>query len=130
MPETTSVLGYGKADFKKISLGELDKTIRSPYGKLSTEIACAILGAGVANNEMLSDKMMPWDNEPAKDISPFFIFADHGELMRKRTRDLVAKAKAHGVIVETAELNSHTWLFAEAYDQASAFADRILQLDY
>jgi hypothetical protein len=121
---------YGKADFKKISLGELDKTIRSPYGNLSTEIACAILGAGIANNEMGSDKMLPWDNEPAKNISPFFIFADHRELMRKRTRDVVAKAKAHGVIVETAELNSHTWPFGTAYDQASAFADRILQLDH
>jgi len=121
---------YGKADFKKISLGERDKTIRSPYGSLPTEIACAILGAGVANNEMRSDKMMPWDNEPARNISPFFIYADHGELMRTRTRDLVAKAKALGVIVETAELTSHTWPFAAAYDQASAFADRILQLAY
>jgi hypothetical protein len=120
----------GKADFKKINLGEMDKTIRSVHGKQSTEIACAILGAGVANNEMLSDKMLPWDNEPTKNISPFFIFADAGELMRKRTRDLVAKAKAHGVTVETAELNSHTWPFGDAYDQASAFADRILQLDY
>ncbi len=121
---------YGKADFKKISLGDMDKTVRSPHGDLSTEIACAILGAGVANNEMRSDKMMPWDNEPARNISPFFIYADHGELMRKRTRDLVAKAKALGVIVETAELNSHTWPFADAYDQVSAFADRILQLAY
>jgi hypothetical protein len=97
---------------------------------LSTEIACAILGAGVANNEMLSNKMLPWDDEPAKNISPFFIFADHRELMRKRTRDLVAKARAHGVTVEAAELNSHTWPFADAYDRASAFADRVLRLDY
>jgi hypothetical protein len=79
---------------------------------------------------MISNKMMPWENEPAKNISPFFIFADHGELMRTRTRDVVAKAKAHGVIVETAELNSHTWPFGDAYDQASAFVDRVLQLDY
>ncbi|MFO0823680.1 MAG: hypothetical protein U0792_11280 [Gemmataceae bacterium] len=121
---------YGKADFKKISLGEMDKTIPSPHAKLSTEIACAILGAGVANNEMLSGKMLPWDNEPAKNISPFFLFADHNELIRKRTRDVVAKAKAHGVTVETVELNSHTWPFADAYDQASAFADRILKPDY
>lgn len=121
---------YGKADFKKIGFVETDKTIRSPYGNLSTEIACAIFGAGVANNEMRSDKMLPWDNEPAKNISPFFIFADHAALMRERTREIVAKAKAHGVTVESAELNSHTWPFAEAYDRASDFADRILQLDY
>ena len=121
---------YGKADFKKLNLGEMDRTIRSPHGNQSTEIACAILGAGVANNEMRSDKMLPWDNEPAKNISPFFIFADHGELMRQRTREVVVKAKAHGVVVETAELNSHTWPFADVYDQASAFTDRMLQLDY
>ena len=121
---------YGKADFKKISLGEMDKTIRSRYENQSTEIACAILGAGVANNEMRSDKMLPWENEPAKNISPFFIFADHGELMRQRTREIVTKAKAHGVIVETAELNSHTWPYADAFDRASVFVDRILQLDY
>lgn len=121
---------YSKVDFKKTGLGEMDKTIPSPHGNLSTEIACAILGAGVANNEMRSDKMLPWDNEPAKNISPFFLFADHSELMRERTQEVVAKAKAHGVIVETAELNSHTWPFADAYDRASTFADRILQLDY
>lgn len=121
---------HGKADFKKIGLGENDKTIQSPFGNLSTEIACAILGAGVANNEMRSDKMLPWNTEPAKNISPFFIFADHVELMRERTRELVAKAQVHGVIVESAELSSHTWPFGAAYDQASAFADRILQLDY
>lgn len=121
---------YGKADFKKINLGEMDKTLRSPHGTLSTEIACAILGSGVANNEMVSDKMQPWDNEPVKNISPFFIFADHGELMRKRTKDLVAKAKAHGLTVESAEMSAHTWPCAEAYERASAFADRILQLDY
>lgn len=121
---------YGKADFKKIGLAEMDKTIRSSYDNLPTQIACAILGAGVANNELRSEKVLPWDNEPAKNISPFFLFADQGELMRERTREVVAKAKAHGVIVETAELNSHTWPFAAAYDQASAFADRILKLDY
>lgn len=121
---------YSKADFKKISLGEQDKTIRSAHANLSTEIACAILGAGIANNEMRSDKMLPWDNDPGKNISPFFLFADHGELMRTRTREVVAKAKSHGVVAETAELNSHTWPFGDAYDQASAFADRILQLDY
>ncbi len=121
---------YGKANFKKINLTEMDKTIRSTYGNLSSDIACAILGAGVANNEMRSAKMLPWDNEPAKNISPFFLFADHGELMRERTREVVAKAKAHDVVAEMAELNSHTWPFGDAYDQASAFVDRILELDY
>ena len=121
---------YAKADFKKISLGEMDKTIRSSYSNLSTEIACAILGAGIANGEMAGNKMLPWDNEPARNISPFFIFADHREPMRKWTRDVVTKARAHGVTVEAAELSAHTWPFGTAYDQASAFADRILQLDY
>ena len=121
---------YGKADFMKIRLSEVDKTIRSPYETVSTEIAGAILGAGVANNEMRSDKMLPWDDEPAKNISPFFLYADHGELMRTRTQEIAAKAQTHGVIVETAELNSHTWPFADAYDRASAFADRILRPEY
>jgi hypothetical protein len=121
---------YGKADFKKLNLSETDRTLRCPHANLSTEIACAILGAGVANNEMRSDKMLPWDNEPARNISPFFIFADHRELTRERTREVVARAKANGVLVETTELNSHTWPFGDAYDRASAFADRILQLDY
>jgi hypothetical protein len=120
---------YGKVEFQKLPLSEQDKSIPSPYGNISTEIACAILGAGVANNEMRSDKMLPWNNEPAQNISPFFIFADHVELVRQRTRELVSKAKAHGVIVETAELNAHTWPYGDAYDQASAFVDRILQLD-
>lgn len=121
---------YGKADFKRIRLEEMDKTIRSPFGNLTSEIACAILGAGVANNEMRSDKALPWNNEPARNISPFFLFADHVPLMRERTRELVAKAKAHGVTVETAELSSHTWPTGEAYDQASTFANRILRLNY
>ncbi len=121
---------YGKADFKKVRLDDMDRTIRSPYENLSTEIACAILGAGIANNEMRSDKMLPWDNEPSRNICPFFIFADHGELMRERTREIVAKAMKNGVFVESAELKLHTWPFAEDYDKASAFADRILRLDY
>lgn len=121
---------HSKADFKKITLGEMDKTIPSPFGDLSAEIACAILGAGVANNELRSDKVLPWDHEPARNISPFLIYADHRGLTRERTRELVAKARAHGVAVETTELSSHTWPIADAYDQASAFADRILQLDY
>lgn len=119
----------GKAKFKKIRLSEKEMTISSPYGTQSTAIACAILGAGVANNEMRSDKTLPWGNDPAKNISPFFVFADHGELMRQRTQELVAKAKEHGVVVETVDLDSHTWPFGDAYDKASAFADRILQLD-
>ena len=121
---------YGKADYKKVSLSDADKTIPSQYQNVSTEITCAILGAGVANNELRSDKMLPWDNEPTQNICPFFIFADHGELMRERTRELVAKAMKHGVIVESAELNQHTWPLGDAYDQASAFADRMLRLDY
>lgn len=121
---------FGKVDFKKLGLSEADKTILSPYSQSSPEIACAILGAGVANNEMRSDRMLPWGNEPAKNISPFFIFADHVELIRERTRELVAKAQSHGVIVETTELNSHSWPHGAAYDQASAFADRILGIGY
>ena len=121
---------YGKADYKKVSLSDADKTIPSQYQNVSTEITCAILGAGVANNELRSDTMLPWDNEPTQNICPFFIFADHGELMRERTRELVAKAMKHGVIVESAELNQHTWPLGDAYDQASAFADRMLRLDY
>ncbi len=121
---------YEKVDFKRLGLSEEEKTIRSPFSNLSTEIACAILGAGVANNEMRSSKMLPWDDEPAKNISPFFVFADHVELIRERTRELVAKAKVHGIIVETVELNSHTWPFGDAYNKASAFADRMLQFNY
>ncbi len=72
--------------------------------------------------------MLPWDNEPAKNISPFFLFADHGELMRERTREVVAKAKAHDVVAEMAELNSHTCLSGDAYDQASASLTEYLSL--
>lgn len=121
---------YGKVDFRKLRLDVTEKTIRSSYGDLPTEIACAILGAGVANNEMRSDKMLPWNDEPARNISPFFLFADHVELMRERTREVVAKAKARGVIVETTELDSHTWPIGPAYDRASKFADRFLRPEY
>jgi len=38
-------------------------------------------------------------------------------------------AKAHGGIVETAALHSRTWPDADAYDQASAIADRLPWLD-
>lgn len=121
---------YGKVDFKKLGLSEAEKTLRSANSNLSSEIAGAIFGAGVANNEMRSDKMLPWTNEPSKNISPFFVYADHVELIRERTRELVAKAKAHGVTVESTELDSHSWPHGPAYDQASAFADRILRLQY
>ena len=121
---------YAKAKFKKVGLTEEEMDFSSRYGSESTAIACAILGAGVANNEMRSDKTLPWGDEPGKNISPFFVFADHRELTRQRTRELVSKAKAHGVIVESVELDSHTWPYGDAFDQASAFVDRILQLDY
>lgn len=121
---------YGKVDFKKLDLSPADKTIPSPYENLSPAITCAIFGAGVANNELRSDKMLPWNDRPTENISPFFVFADHNELLRERTRELVAKAQAQGVVVETAELDSHTWPLGEAYDRASAFADRFLRPEY
>ncbi len=121
---------YGKVDFKRLGLSAADKTLRSAHGDMSTEIACAIFGAGVANNELLSDKTMPWAHDPARHISPFFVYADHGSLMRERTRNLVAKARAQGVSVETAEMDAHTWPIAEVYDRASAFADRMLRLEH
>lgn len=121
---------YGKVDYLKSGLGLADKTLRTSHGDQTTEIACAILGAGVANNEMRSSRMLPWDDEPSRNISPFFLFADQGALMRTRSRELVAQARAHGVDVESAELDAHTWPYGEAYDRASAFADRILGVDY
>lgn len=119
-----------KVDFKKTNLTPQEKTAPSPFADLPTEIACAIFGAGVANNELRSDRMLPWNDAPAKHISPFFVYADHGELMRERTRELVTKAKSHGLEVESAELAAHTWPIGEAYDRASAFADRILRPTY
>ena len=71
---------------------------------------------------------MPWDNEPAKNISLFFLYADHREDTRRATSNTVAKARAKGVIVETAELSAHTWPISTAYDQASAFIGRIFRL--
>ena len=120
---------HGKADFKKLGLDEQDMTIPSPFHDLPTDIACAILGAGVANNELGNDTMLPWGDDPARHISPFFIFADHRELTRERTRAVVAKAKAHGVMVEWAEMDAHTWPHGDAYDRASTVIDRILGLD-
>lgn len=119
-----------KALFKKTALSEKEMTIPSLYAELSTEIACAILGAGIANSDLGNDHLMPWDNEPAKNISPFFLYADHRTDTRLNTSNTVAKARTHGVVVETVELPSHTWPFGAAYDQASAFADRMLQLNY
>lgn len=119
-----------KSSFKKITLSETGMTIPSPYADLSSEIACAILGAGIANAELGNDHLMPWNNEPAKHISPFFLYADHRADTRLNTSNTVAKARAHGVIVETAELSAHTWPFGAAYDQASSFADRFLQPTY
>lgn len=121
---------HAKADWKKVGLSEPDKTIPSPYSQLSTEIACAILGAGVANSELANDKMMPWDNEPAKNIAPFFLYADHRETTRQATIKAVAKARASGVLVDTAEMNAHTWPIGPVYDRASEFADGILKPEY
>lgn len=126
----TSAYCHAKADFKKVNLAESDKTIPSPFSDLSTEITCAILGAGVANHELQSDKMFPWNNNPVTNISPFFLFADHRSDTRLATRNAVAKAEAHGVAVETAELDSHTWPYGDAYERASAFVDRMLHLQY
>lgn len=119
-----------KASFKKTALSEQDMTIPSPYVEMSSEIACAILGAGIANSDLGNDHLMPWDNEPAMHISPFFLYADHRADTRMHTSNTVAKARAHGVIVETAELSTHTWPFGAAYDQASLFADRFLKPTY
>ena len=51
------------------------------------------------------------------------------EKLLARGRQYVAKAKAHGVIAETAEMNAHTWPIGDVYDRAAAFAGRILHLD-
>ena len=119
---------HAKADWNKMNLSEKDITIPSPFSNLSTEIACAILGAGVANSELGNDKLMPWDNEPTKNISPFFLYADHRTDTRQATSNTLAKARAHGVVVETAQLSAHTWPIGPAYDAASAFIDRNLRL--
>ena len=121
---------HAKVDAAKIELSEKDKTIVSARPDLSTEIACAILGAGIANQELSTNKMMPWDDDPVAHISPFFIYADHREPMRLRTKAVVARAKSARLDVESVELNAHTWPYGPAYDMASAFADRILRLDY
>ena len=121
---------HAKADFKKLNLTEKDKTLPSPFSSLSTDIACAIFGAGVGNQEMHNDKAQPWADRPAEHMSPFFIYADHRADTRQHTREAVAKARAHSVTVETAEQDAHTWPIGTAYDQASAFADRMLDLHY
>jgi hypothetical protein len=119
-----------KGDFKKVNLSEKDKTIPSPFAALSTDITCAIFGAGVGNQEMHNDKAQPWNNSPAINISPFFIYADHRADTRQHTLDAVAKAKAHDVTVETAQQDARTWPIGSAYEKASAFADRMLDLHY
>ena len=119
-----------KADFKKVNLTEKDRTIASPFSDLSTDITCAIFGAGAGNQELHNDKSQPWNNHPTVNISPFFIYADHRTDTRQHTRDAVAKAEANGVAVETVEQESHTWPIGSAYDKASAFADRMLDLHY
>ncbi|MEK0450021.1 MAG: hypothetical protein RL088_2289 [Verrucomicrobiota bacterium] len=119
-----------KAKFKKLGLTETDTTLRSDFPALSTDIACAIFGAGVGNNELQSDKMQPWNDNPAANISPFFIYADHRADTRQYTRNVVAIAAAKGVTVETAEQESHTWPIGSAYKRASAFADRWLAPGY
>jgi len=72
--------------------------------------------------------MQPWNDNPATNMSPFFIYADHRMETRQDTRNAVAKAQAGGVVVETAETETHTWPIGEAYDRVSAFADRMLEL--
>jgi hypothetical protein len=126
----TSSYFHLKADFKKVNLPEKDRTIPSPFAGLPTDITCAIFGAGVGNHEMHNDKAQPWSNRPKTNISPFFIYADHRADTRQHTRDAVAKAGLHGVAVETADQESHTWPIGSAYDKASAFADRMLELHY
>lgn len=121
---------HAKADFKRTGLGPQDKIIPTPHAQLNTEIACAILGAGIANAELSNDKMMPWDNDPAKNISPFFLYADHREGTRQSTIRAVTKAREHGLLVDTVELDGHTWPFGPAYDRASEFADKILRPEY
>jgi hypothetical protein len=119
-----------KANYKKLNLPAADQTIPSPYADLPTDIACAIFGAGMGNQELQSDKAQPWNNHPATNLSPFFIYADHRADTRQYTRNVVAKALANGVTVETAEQAAHTWPIGPAYDQASAFIDRLLKLKY
>ena len=121
---------HSKADFKKVVVRDQDKVIPSPYSHLPAHIACAILGAGIANSELANDKLNPWAQDPVKNISPFFLYADHRPAMRLATQTAIAKAKAHGVRVETAELYAHTWPFGAEYDRASEFADQILQPEY
>ncbi|NBV25014.1 MAG: hypothetical protein EBS05_24230 [Proteobacteria bacterium] len=119
-----------KVNFKKVNLMEKDRTIPSPFSGLPTDITCAIFGAGIANQEMHNDKAQPWNNHPATNLSPFFIYADHRADTRLNTRKVVAKAEANGVPVETVEQESHTWPIGSAYDKASAFTDRMLDLHY
>jgi hypothetical protein len=121
---------HHKADFKKVALSQDEKTLPTPHPHLPSRIACAILGAGAANSELASHKMFPWDNGPAENISPFFLYSDHRESTRVATRNVIAKARTLGVFVDTAELDAHIWPSGAAYDQASAFADKMLRPEY
>jgi hypothetical protein len=119
-----------KADFKKTGLDEPEKTLVTPCPDSSTAIACAILGAGIANGELSNPKLMPWDNRPADHVAPFFLYADHREDTRRATALTIAKARENGIPVETAEMEAHTWPTGPVYDRASAFAERYLRPEY
>lgn len=121
---------HAKADGHRLGLSEADTTLPSAFAHLPTDIACAILGAGVACSELANDKVTPWQDDPEKHVSPFFLYADHRADTRRATSNAVAEARAHGVVVGTAELAAHTWPIGPAYDAASAFVDEILRLDY
>ncbi len=121
---------HAKAAWHRLGLSDADTTLPSAFAHLPTDIACAILGAGVACSELANDKLMPWGNDPAMHLSPFFLYADHRADTRQATSNTVAKARAHAVVVGTAELAAHTWPVGPAYDAVSAFVDEMLQLDY
>jgi hypothetical protein len=119
-----------KADFKRTGLTAQQALFPTPHPNTTTDITCAILGAGIANAELAHPKLMPWDDHPQINISPFFLYADHREDTRRNTAKTVAKAKEHGVVVETAEMAAHTWPCGPVYDQASTFVDRHLKPIY
>lgn len=121
---------HAKAEWKRTGLDAAALTIPSAFPSQSTEIACAILGAGIANRELGSDQLMPWDNEPTKNIAPFFLYADHRADTRQATSNTMARARAKGLDAETAEMAAHTWPIGPVYESASAFIDRVLRLDY
>ena len=121
---------HAKADWHKLGLEEKDILLPSPFSGQSTEIACAILGSGVANAELGNSKLMPWDAGPAQNISPFFLYADHRSDTRRHTANTISRASEHGVLFETAQMEAHTWPIGPVYDAASAFADKFLCPNY